>query len=59
MKFMPHITIWELDVMTLDGISIVRSYYLSFHAAKRAWEKNKESWKDYQVTIGGEPLWFW
>lgn len=58
MKFTPHIIIWELD-LGIDGTVIDSYYFLTYKGAKKFWEKNEENWKDYQVALGGEPLWFW
>lgn len=58
MKFVPHIIIWELDI-ALDGTIVGSYYFFTYRGAKRFWEKNEENWKGYQVSLGGEPLWFW
>ena len=58
MKFKPRIIIWELD-LRIDGTVIESYYFLTYKSAKRFWKKNKENWKDYQVVLGGESLWFW
>lgn len=58
MKFTPHIIIWELD-LKIDDTVIDSYYFLTYRGSKKFWEKNKENWKDYQVVLGGEPLWFW
>lgn len=58
MKFTPHIIIWELD-LKIDDTVIDSYYFLTRRGAEKFWEKNKENWKDYQVVLGGEPLWLW
>lgn len=58
MKFTPHITIWEVDI-TQNGIVFDSHYFLTYKGAKRFIRKHEQEWKDYNVIVGGEPLWLW
>lgn len=58
MKFTPHITIWEVDIAQDDAV-FYSYYFLTYKGAKKFIRKHLEEWKDYQVILGGEPLWFW
>ena len=58
MNFVPHITIWEVDI-TQNGVVFDSHYFLTYRGAKRFMRKHKQEWKDYNVIVGGEPLWLW
>lgn len=59
-KFCSHITIWSIDIRDREsGILVDQWFFLFYRQAERYLEKRQKDWKDFEVVLGGEPLWLW
>lgn len=59
-KFYSHITIWSIDIRDREsGILVDQWFFLFYRQAERYLEKHQKDWKDFEVVLGGEPLWLW
>lgn len=58
MNFRPHITIWSIDIHDKENGAVVDQMFFLFHRqAKKYLEKHLKDWEEFDVGLGGEPLW--
>lgn len=59
-KFCLHITIWSIDIRDRgSGVLVGQEFFLFYRQAERYLEKHLKEWKEFEVVLGGEPLWLW
>ena len=62
-KFCLYITIWTIDVRNREsGVLVGQEFFLFYRQAERYLEKYRkewEGWEEFEVALGGEPLWIW
>lgn len=59
-NFCPHITIWSIELRDrASGILAGQEFFLSYRRASKYLEKHQKEWEDYEICLGGEPLWLW
>ena len=58
--FAPSITIWSLELYDKESNFVCQTFYfLSYKRAKRFWARHEKEFDEYNVVLGGEPLWLW
>lgn len=59
-KLCLHIIIWSIDIRDREsGVLVGQEFFLFYRQAKRYLEKHQKEWEEFEVVLGGEPLWLW
>lgn len=59
-NFCLHITIWSIDIRDREsGVLVGQEFFLFYRQAKRYLKKHQKDWEEFEVGLGGEPLWLW
>lgn len=59
-NFCLHITIWSIDIRDREsGVLVGQEFFLFYRQAERYLKKHQKEWEEFEVVLGGEPLWLW
>ena len=57
-NFTPSIVIWNIELRDKESNFVCRNFYFfSYRRAKKFLERNEKEYDEYNITLGGEPLW--
>ena len=56
--FAPSIIIWNIELRDKESNFVCQNFYfLSYKRAKKFLKRNEKEYDEYNITLGGEPLW--
>lgn len=59
-NFCLYITIWSIDIRDREsGVLVGQEFFLFYRQVKRYLKKHQKDWEEFEVGLGGEPLWLW
>lgn len=59
-NFTPSIVIWSLELYDKESNFVCQTFYfLSYKRARKFWELHEKEFDEYNIVLGGEPLWLW
>ena len=56
--FVPSIIIWNIELSDKESNFVCQNFYFrSYRRAKKFLERNEKEYDEYNIILGGEPLW--